>query len=235
MGDRADDREGSDGSDGTDRRVRALQFAAVQVVGAVAVVHFAVGTEQLAGIVANGLLVEYLTGRVLARPRALLFVVSSVAALAGLVAAGRGRLRRATAYRLGIALLATYLAGWLAWHTVLDHGTALAGAGAGRAAESLHDHGGLFATVGSHYVAPIVETLVAAGSGAPGTGRTLLGVVSVTLELVGIGLLVALLWLDPAARADGGSGSFRSWLAVDRPERADGTDDAGPGSDSGQG
>lgn len=215
-----------------DRRVRALQFAAVQVVGAVAVVHFAVGTEQLAGIAANGLLVEYLTGRVLARPRALLFVVSSVAALAGLVAAGLGHLDRRLAYRLGIALLATYLLGWLAWHTVLDHGLALS---EGRvAAGAAHSHGGLLATVRSHYLDPVVATLAAAGSGTPGSGRTLLGVISVTLELVGIGLLAALLRLDPAARggSDRGGSGLASWLRFERPGGpGDGPEDGEPDSE----
>lgn len=192
-----------------ERRVRALQFAAVQVVGAVAVVHFAVGTEQLAGIVANGLLAEYLTNRVFERPRAALFLVSSVATLGGIVAAGRGTIKRGQAYRLGIGMLVTYLFGWLAWHTVLDHGFVLGGGGA--VAET-HSHGGLVETFLSHYVEPLAVTVSASTSGAPGTARTLLGVVSVTLELVGIALLTILLRVDPVAEPV----DWRAWLTVQR-------------------
>ncbi|MFC7177203.1 hypothetical protein [Halosegnis marinus] len=111
-----------------ERTVRALQFAAVQVVGAVAVVHFAVGSEQLGSLAANGLLGDYLGGRVLERPRAPLFLLSSLALLGGMVAAGRGYVERRTAYQLGIAAMLVYLGGWVAWHTVLDHGFALSGA-----------------------------------------------------------------------------------------------------------
>lgn len=178
------------------RTVRHLQFAVVQLVGAVAVIHFAVGSEQLASIAANGLLGEYLGGRVFERPRALLFVVSSIGILAGLVAAGRGYIDRRRAYQLGLLAMGTYLVGWIAWHTVLDHGFALTGSGGGGADD--HVHGRLFATLYSHYVAPLVATVSAAGSEG-GSARTLLGIVSVTLELVALVLLVVLLGRDPAA------------------------------------
>lgn len=181
-----------------DRVVRPLQFLALQLVGAVAVIHLAVGTEQLAGVAANGLLVRYLTQEVFTHPRGLLFVVSGVAALAGIVAAGKGWLPRRRAYELGIALMATYLLGWLAWHTLLNHGAAL---GAAPAAPD-HSHGGLFATLFSHYVEPLFATFATAGSGTPGSGRVLLGVVSKTLELAALVALVVLLRRDPAAEGE---------------------------------
>lgn len=183
-----------------ERGVRALQFAAVQLVGAVAVVHFAVGSEQLASIVVNGLLVEYLTRQVFVRPRAFLFVVSAVAIVGGVVAAGLGRLPRRRAYQLGIAAMLTYVVGWIAWHTVLDHGLALdpgqppATTGAG------HSHGGFVGTFVSHYVEPLLATVGTAASAQPGSGRVLLGIVAVTLELVATVVLVALLRVDPDAR-----------------------------------
>lgn len=198
----------------TDRQVRALQFAAVQVVGAVAVIHFVVGTEQLAGVVANGLLIEYLTTRVFERPRAALFLVSSVATLGGIAAAGRGYLDRGSAYRLGVAMLATYLLGWLAWHTVLDHGLVLGGG----AVADTHSHGGALETFRSHYIDPLAATLSASTSGTPGTSRTLLGVVSVTLELAGIALLAVLLRIDPAAESV-------DWWALARVQRRGGRDE----------
>lgn len=190
----------------TDRTVRTLQFLALQTVGAVAVIHLVVGVEQLSRIVANGLLGRYLTGMVVAHPRGLLFVVSAVAIGAGVVATARGLLPRRLAYLLGVVVLSTYLVGWVAWHTVLEHGIVLSGGAAG--GDQGHTHAGLVDTLVSHYLEPIWATLSASASGAPGSGRTLLGVVSKTLELLGIGLLVALLRLDPAAASDGRGGLF---------------------------
>jgi hypothetical protein len=176
-------------------RARKLRFLAVQLVGAVAVVHLVVGLTGFLEILANGLLTLYLTEYVFERPRTLLFTVSGVAILAGMAATARGRLDLRRAYLLGMAMLAGYLVGWLAWHTVLDHGTALAG---GAPSETTHGHGGLVATLASHYVEPLLETLGAAGSGTPGSGRTLLGVVSATLELAGLVVLGLLARGDPA-------------------------------------
>lgn len=194
-----------------ERTVRGLQFLSLQVVGAVAVIHFVVATEQLVRFAANGLLGAYLTGMVLAHPRALLFAVSSVAIGAGVVATARGVLPRRRAYQLGIAVLVTYLVGWVAWHTVLDHGVALSG---GPTTEGdAHTHGGLLGTLYSHYVEPIWAVVTVSGS-TPGTGRTTLGVVSKSLELLGVALLAVLLRVDPEARAEPGAG----WSGLENPE-----------------
>lgn len=182
--------------------MRALPFTAVQLVGAVSVVHFAVGSAELARIAAAGVLGEYLAGRFLVRPRPLLFLLSSVAVLAGLVAAGRGRVSPRRASQPGIAVMATYLVGWLAWHTVLDHGFALDPAGAVGGAD--HEHGGLLVTFVSHYLDPVVAAVTAATTHRPGTGGVLLGVVAVTLELAATALLLALLRVDPKAEGGGG-------------------------------
>ena len=181
-------------------RVRALRFVALQVVGAVAVVHLVVGGETLVQVVSRGLLGTYLTRHVATDPRPLLFVVSGLAVLGGVVAVARGHVGYRRAYGLGIAVLLTYVLGWVAWHTVLDHGFALGGGGP--PTPEGHNHDGLFDVLGSHYVAPLVDTLTASTSGTPGTGRTLLGVVSTSLELVGVVLLAVLLRVDPAARRD---------------------------------
>lgn len=194
-----------------ERTVRTLQFAALQVVGAVAVVHFAVGSEQLASIVGNGLLGEYLTERMFERPRAPLFLVSSLVLLGGVVAAARGRIERRTAYQLGVLAMAMYLGSWVAWHTVLDHGFALSG---GAPEGTTHSHAGLLDMLSSHYVEPLVAA-VGAATGEGGSARTLLGIVSVTLELVAVVLLAVLLRVDPAAR-DGGIDLGLTFDAADR-------------------
>lgn len=186
-------------------RVRTLRFLALQVVGAVAVIHLVVGGETLVQVLSRGLLGAYLTEFVVADPRPLLFVVSALATFGGVVAVARGRLDYRRAYLLGIALLAGYVLGWVAWHTVLDHGVALGG---GTPTPDGHTHGGLLATLRSHYVDPLVATVTASTAGTPGTGRTLLGVVSTTLELAGIAVLLALLRLDPAADRDGSHNPF---------------------------
>lgn len=182
-----------------ERTVRALQFITLQLVGAVAVIHFAVGSEQLATIVGNGLLERYLTEMVYERPRPLLFVLSSLAIIAGVVAAARGRIDRRTAYQLGVLVMVVYISGWLAWHTVLDHGFVLSG---DAGATETHSHGGLFGTIHSHYVKPLLATVGAAASEG-GSARTLLGIVSKTLELTALALLLVLLRVDPRAE-DGG-------------------------------
>ena len=186
-------------------RVRILRFLALQVVGAVAMIHLVVGGETLVQVLARGLLGAYLTEFVFADPRPLLFVVSALATVGGILAVARGRLDYRRAYLLGIALLAGYVLGWIAWHTVLDHGFALGG---GAPTPDGHSHGGLLDTLRSHYVDPLVATVTASTAGTPGTGRTLLGVASTTLELVGIGLLVALRRVDPAARREGSHNPF---------------------------
>lgn len=185
-------------------RVRALRFLALQVVGAVAVVHLVVGGETLLQVATRGLLGTYLTEFLLADPRPLLFVVSALAVLGGIVAVARGHLGYRRAYGLGIAVLAGYVLGWVAWHTVLDHGVALGG-GSPSPSPDGHSHAGLLGTLRSHYVEPLVAAVTASTDGTPGTGRTLLGVVSTSLELVGIALLTVLLRVDPAARREGRS------------------------------
>jgi hypothetical protein len=199
-------------------RVRTLRFLAVQVVGAVAVIHLVVGGETLLRVASRGLLGAYLTEFVVADPRPLLFVLSGLATLGGVVAVARGRLGYRRAYLLGIALLAGYVLGWVAWHTVLDHGFALGGSGA--PTPDGHSHGGLLAVLRSHYVDPLVATVTASTAGTPGTGRTLLGVVSTTLELAGIALLAALLRVDPAARPERSHNPFVD--AESGPESASG-------------
>lgn len=169
---------------------RTLRFVALQVVGAVAVIHLVAGVAQLARFASAGLLVAYFTGeQALAQPEPWLFTLSALAILAGVVAVGLEHLEYRRAYALGIAILAVYLSSWLAWHSVLDHGLL----GATELAAQDHSHEGLVSVVDSHYVDPLVGIF----TGADQPGQVTLAVISKTLEVVGIALLVVLYLGDP--------------------------------------
>ena len=170
---------------------RKLRFLTLQVVGAVAVVHIVVGVAELIRFASGGLLVEYLTGgQVVSQPEPWLFALSGLAILGGVLAVGLGYLGHRRAYLLGAAAMVTFLVGWLAWHSVLGHGT-----GGAPAATDDQTHRGLLDVVASHYVDP----LVGAFTGADQPGRTTLAVVSKTLELLALALLGMLLFVDPRA------------------------------------
>jgi hypothetical protein len=170
---------------------RKLRFLTLQVVGAVAVVHFVVGASELARFRKAGILRQYLFGgELLVQPDPFLFVVSSLAIIAGIGAVAAGYLDFRRAYVLGMAAMAVYLLGWFAWHTVLDHGIGATPTTSGTADTT---HFGLVNVVLSHYVDP----LVGAVSGADQPGRVVLAAVSKTLEVVAFALLTILLALDP--------------------------------------
>ncbi|MFC7226190.1 hypothetical protein N0B31_02145 [Salinirubellus salinus] len=202
-------------------RVRKLRFVALQVVGAAAVVHLVVGATELLRIANAGLLGPYLTNFVTADPRPLLFLVSGLAIVAGIVAVARGYVDYRTGYRLGLLVLGVYVLSWVGWHTVLDHGLALGGDTP--TTPDTHNHEGLLGTLQSHYVDPLVAAVTASTEGTPGTGRVLLGVVSISLELVGMALLGLLLRVDPAAAVEGERNPFRRFDAeeADDPDHAD--------------
>lgn len=188
-----------------ERTASALRITTVQVVGAIAVIHLVVGVAALSRIVEAQQLLVYVGGEWLRDPRPALFLISGLAILGGLVASARGLLSRRRAYQLAIGALSLYLLSWVGWHTVLDHGFALteetAGPtwSAGSGAETPgHSHGGLLDTIRSHYLDPLVAVFAVSTGDTPGTGRVLLGIVSVTLELVGLALLGVLLGRDPA-------------------------------------
>ena len=172
---------------------RKLRFLALQVVGAVAAIHFVVGAAELLRFAAGGLLGEYLTGgQALSQPEPLLFTLSALALLGGVVAVGIGRLDHRRAYLLGAGLMGTYIVGWLAWHSVLSHGL-------GEAAAGGTSHLGLVDVVASHYADPLVGLL----TGTDQPGRETLAAISKTLEAVALALFGTLLFVDPrAARAE---------------------------------
>lgn len=169
---------------------RKLRFVALQVVGAVAVVHLVAGGAELLRFANAGLLVPYLTGEQLLRqPEPLLFVVSSLAILVAIFAVGLGYLDYRRAYALGIAMMAVYLLAWLAWHSFLDHGLL----GATEQVAGDHTHEGLVSILASHYLDPLVGVF----TGADQPGQVTLAVISKTLEAVAVGLLAVLYVADP--------------------------------------
>ncbi|QLD88622.1 hypothetical protein HWV07_06075 [Natronomonas salina] len=169
---------------------RKLRFVALQVVGAVAVIHLVAGAAELARFANAGLLVTYLTGdQLLSQPEPLLFTVSALAILAGVLAVGLGYLDYRKAYALGIAMMAVYLLSWLAWHSFLDHGLF----GGGEQAAEDHSHAGLVEILATHYVEPMVGIF----TGADQPGQVTLAVISKTLETVAAAVLLALYLLDP--------------------------------------
>lgn len=169
---------------------RKLRFVALQVVGAVAVIHLVAGVAELARFADAGLLGAYVTSdQVLSQPEPLLFTVSALAILAGVLAVGLGYLDYRRAYALGIAVMGVYLLGWLAWHSMLDHGLV----GGGEQAAEDHTHAGLVEIVSTHYLEPTVGIFV----GADQPGQVTLAVISKTLEAVAVAVLVALYLLDP--------------------------------------
>ena len=122
------------------------------------------------------------------QPEPWLFALSGLAILGGVLAVGLGYLGHRRAYLLGAAAMATYVVGWLAWHSVLGHGI-----GGGEVTAADNTHRGLVDVVASHYVDP----LVGATTGADQPGRTTLAAVSKTLEALAIALLGTLLFVDP--------------------------------------
>jgi hypothetical protein len=169
---------------------RKLRFLGLQVVGAVAVIHLVVGGAEFVRLANAGLLGAYFrSDQALAQPEPWLFTLSALAIFAGIVAVALGALDYRRAYLLGLAVMVTYLLGWIAWHSILDHGLA----GAGEQAAADHSHVGLVEIVISHYLEPLAGVF----TGADQPGRVTLAVVSKTLELVASALLGVLLVFDP--------------------------------------
>ena len=167
-----------------------LRFGTLQVVGAVAVIHLVVGAAELFRLGRAGLLGQYFAGeQALAQPEPWLFTLSALAILAGILATATGALKYRRAYVLGIGVMAVFLVGWLAWHSVLEHGLS----GASEVISEDHSHEGLGQVITTHYVEPMVGIF----TGADQPGRVTLAVVSKTLETLAAVLLAVLLAFDP--------------------------------------
>jgi hypothetical protein len=178
---------------------RRFRFLALQLVGATAVIHLVYALPRLRLYTPTAMAV-YAEQGILPPPRPALFLLSGLAIFVGVLATARGLVSLGTAYRLGVALLVVLVVSWVGWHTLLDHGAVLSGAGqqsVGQHGSGVADHHtGILDTVLDHYVEPLV--LVVEGAGQPGLNTAFLAVVSKSIELTGIGLLVLLLRGDPA-------------------------------------
>lgn len=169
---------------------RKLRFGTLQVVGAVAVIHLVAGVAELLRLGRAGLLGQYFAGeQALSQPEPWLFTLAALAILAGILATAAGAIDYRRAYVLGIGVMVVFLVGWLAWHSVLEHGLS----GGGEVASADHSHGGLSEVVSSHYIDPLVGIF----TGADQPGQVTLAVISKTLEVVATVLLGVLLALDP--------------------------------------
>ena len=95
--------------------VRAIRYAAGTLAFVVAVLHLfhpQYGFTRL---------VQYVQVGTLFDPRPLVFTLSGLAIVAGVLLVFNGVTKRPV-YLAGIALMVTYLVGYGAWHTVLEHG-----------------------------------------------------------------------------------------------------------------
>lgn len=153
------------------RQVRYITAIVAALVAGIHLLHPSLGLPRLIEHVRIGTLLD---------PRPLVFTVAGVAIVLGMVLVGRDRLVRAV-YAGGIALMATFLLGYVVWHTALDHGAFWPHIDA-------HGHDtGLLEVVRVH----LADDAVAAMSKA--------------YELVALALLVVLVRYDPrAAPRDGG-------------------------------
>lgn len=143
-------------------------------------------------------------------PRPLVFIVSGIVLLAGLVLLQRGVLRRVYGYVLGIGLMLTYLLGWAYWH-LNGHLAALPWI------ERPHGHGGdPLVILAQHFVGSPVDAIAK------------------TAEFLLLIVLVALLYIEfvavetassESSDSESEAGSRPGQSASARPESVDESDD----------
>lgn len=94
------------------RNLRLLGATLALVVAWMHVMHPRLGLPRL---------VTYLQAGILFDPRPLLFTVSGLAIVVGIILVARGQYVKYV-YLAGMALMVVYVLGFFAWHTVLQHG-----------------------------------------------------------------------------------------------------------------
>jgi hypothetical protein len=131
---------------------RALRLLALQLVVLTAVIHLSWGLPRVFVYLNPAALELYLTTSALPDPRPVLFVLSGVAIVVGVLATWRGYLSHSRAYKLGILMMGIYVVGWAVWHTTghgqLFFGEAVSSTGGGEG----HHHAGVLHTIVDHIV-----------------------------------------------------------------------------------
>lgn len=94
------------------QRLRSVGVALAVVVASIHAFHPTLGVGRLTQHILLGTLYD---------PRPLVFSLSGMAIFIGILLAYNGIARRRI-YLLGMALMVTYLGGYVVWHTVGDHG-----------------------------------------------------------------------------------------------------------------
>jgi hypothetical protein len=130
---------------------RSLRLLAAQLVVLTAVIHLSWGLPRVFVYLNPAALELYLSTSAFPDPRPLLFVLSGGAIVVGLLAAWRGYLRPATAYKLGFAMMTLYVVGWAVWHTT-GHGQLLFGHTVAGSSGGHEHHTGLVHTIVDHIV-----------------------------------------------------------------------------------
>lgn len=142
---------------------KACRLLALQLVVLTAVVHLSWGLPRVFVYLDPAALELYLTSGAFPDPRPVLFVLSGGAIAVGVLATWCGYLPLSRAYRLGIAMMAVYVVGWMLWHTT-GHGQLFFGEAVSSAAGGDGDHSeSLVHTVVDHLLALPLE---AASKGA---------------------------------------------------------------------
>ena len=130
---------------------RASRLLALQLVVLTAVIHLSWGLPRAFVYLDPAAVELYLSTSAVPDPRPVLFVLSGAAIAVGIVAAWRGWLSLARAYRLGIAMMLVYVVGWALWHTT-GHGQFLFGEAVTASSGGSDHHGGVVHTIVDHIV-----------------------------------------------------------------------------------
>lgn len=139
---------------------RATRLLVAQLVVLTAVIHLSWGLPRVFVYLDPAAIELYLSTSALPDPRPMLFVLSGGALAVGLVAAWRGYLPLETAYKLGLAMMLTYIVGWMLWHTT-GHGELLFGeavSGSSGSSGGHEHHTGVVHTIVDHIVTLPLET-----------------------------------------------------------------------------
>lgn len=139
------------------RFVRAARVAVAALVFVTAAYHLWWGFPR--SLIYGTALLDLASRGVPPDPRPFLFVAFGLALLAGPYLVMYDRLSRRRAYQLGLAAMVLAFLAWVFWHET-GHGAFLTGSPAPSSGGHGHSHGGVLATIASHYVVEPVEGVI---------------------------------------------------------------------------